>query len=196
LTSKADKLRRLRIKQRLSAGRPRKDGPRYPSGGLKREETEREAKSVAIEAIKRIHGIDTDGKDGFAGYTLGRMFLDGKVTEEERKAGDEYAQDMERYHRMTGIPSPSPRAQSLFTVKGYEHDITDTMQRKITKATNRRMHIEGLLLRQVEGTQVKSTVYNVCYLDIEALRMMTDTQLRWLKRGLRALMIDKGLQSG
>ncbi|MGO7867607.1 hypothetical protein ACC676_39940, partial [Rhizobium ruizarguesonis] len=55
---------------------------------------------------------DETGKSPFAGYTLGRMFLDGLITAEQRQACDDYAEAIARYHKTTGIPAPSPRARS------------------------------------------------------------------------------------
>jgi hypothetical protein len=56
------------------------------------------------------------------------------------------------------------------------------------------MRLEGLLLGCDEGRQVKTTVFNVCVMDYEGLRMMPEAQLLWLKRGLNALVFDKGLR--
>lgn len=83
MVSKAQK---LRAKRSSRAGRPRKeDADRFYCGKIKPEWTEKETKVVALDARKRIHKLD-DGQ--FAGYTLGRIFLDGNITEEELKAGD------------------------------------------------------------------------------------------------------------
>ena len=56
------------------------------------------------------------------------------------------------------------------------------------------MRLEGLLLGCEEGRQVKATVFNVCVMDYEGLRMMPEAQLDWLKRGLNALLFEKGLR--
>lgn len=172
-------------------GRPRKQGERYPSGDIKRSETERETKSVAIEAAMRIHGIETDGKDGLHGYTLGRMFIDRKITRPELEAGNWYAEQMERYYRATGQQSPNPRAQDLLAVRGYDGDVTETTQERASRAANTFMRLEGILLR--EGHGVKQTVRNVCVEDNDALRMMPASQLALLKRGLMALAFAKGV---
>lgn len=192
MTSKAAKLRALRIRQRIAAGRPRKDGERYPSGRIKHAETERDAMSVALEARMRIHGINDNR--ALAGYTLGRMNLDGRVTDVEREAGDDYATEIARYYSLAGIAFPSARAQNLFSIKGHDGEVSESRQDAARRASNRFMHLEGVLLKCADGPQVKSTVYNVCVMDIEHLRMMSETQLMWLKRGLHALMFDKGLR--
>jgi hypothetical protein len=135
---------------------------------------------------------DETVKSPFAGYTLGRMFLDGLITSEQRQAGDDYAEAIARYHKTTGIPAPSPRAQTLFTVKGHEGEVTDTLADRARKASNRMMALQGILLRCPDGPQVRSTVYNVTVMDYEHLRQMPPQQLLWLRRGLTALRGARG----
>lgn len=191
MASQAEKLRRKRAAQ--GAGRPRKQGvDRYPSGKIKPAETEKEAISVALEARERIHGLKEN--NALAGYTLGRMYLDGSVSDEQRKAGDEYAEIIGRYHRLVGIPYPSARAQSLFSVKGHDGEVTESHAKRARDATNRMMEMEGLLLQCVDGPQVKRTVYNLCVMDYDHLRGMPPQQLLWLKRGLNAIIKNKELR--
>lgn len=169
---------------------------RYPGGQIKHGETEREVRSVAIAARQSHHFSGAKGVDvgsPFAGYTLGRMFLDGKLTAHERAAGDEYARQMARYYSLTGIPFPSVRAQSLFSVKGFEGETTAERTRAARAATNRMMELEGVLLKLPEGPRVKTTVFNVCVMDYEVLRTMPEPQLAWLKRGLTELHWHLGL---
>ena len=193
MTSKADKLRRIR--QRQQAGRPRKEGERYPSGDRKREETQQEVMSVALGARWVHHQVPSTlfkGRD-LSGFTLGRMHLDKKVTEPELEAGMWYAETMERYYRAVGIPSPNPRAQDLLSVRGHDGEVSETAQKRATRATNEMMRVEGILLRA--GPGVKQTVKNVCVEDIEELRLMGSAQLRLLKMGLMALALSKGVDS-
>ena len=186
------KAAKLKIKRKNKAGRPRKEGERYPSGDIKRSETQKEAMSTVVEARRRIDGwgdkvSDETVKSPFAGYTLGRMFLDGRITEEQRKAGDEYAEIIARYHRATGIPFPSARAQSLFSVKGHEGEQNETVTERARKASNAMMEVTGVLLRCDDGPQVRALVHNLAVLDYEHLRGMGPQQLLWLRRGLMAL---------
>lgn len=191
---------KTRSKGNKGAGRPRKQGvERYPSGDIKRSETQKEAMSVAIEARRRIDGwgdkvSDDAVKSPFAGYTLGRIFLDGRITEEQRKAGDEYAEIISRYHKLTGIPFPSARAQSLFSVKGHDGEQSESVTEKARKATNAMMEVIGILLRCDDGPQVRALVHNLTVMDYEHLRGMGDQQLLWLKRGLNALAKRKDLR--
>lgn len=184
---------KLKVKRTNNgAGRPRKEGERYPSGDIKRGETQREVMSVAIEARRRIDGWsekvgDDVVKSQFAGYTLGRMFLDGRITEEQRKAGDEYAEIISRYHRLTGIPFPSARAQSLFSVKGHDGEQNESVTDRARKASNAMMEAIGILLRCEDGPQVRALVHNLTVMDYEHLRSMGPQQILWLRRGLTAL---------
>lgn len=193
MTSKAAKLKQKRI----SRGRPRKEGAeRHPCGKIKQEwsqrESEQDAISVAMTARGRIHGLNQN--NALAGYTLGRIFLDGNITEFEREAGDEYAEDMVRYHRLTGIPFPSARAQSLGSVRGSDGDEPQSKLDVARRASNRMMELEGILLKCEDGSQVKTTVRNVCLMDIETLRLMPERQMLWLRRRLQALHVAKHLR--
>jgi len=199
MTKAATKAKKLRLK-RSKGGRPRKEGERYPSGDIKRSETQKEAMSVVVEARRRINGwaldkvSDDTVKSPFAGYTLGRIFLDGKITEEQRKAGDEYAEIISRYHKLTGIPYPSARAQSLFSVKGHDGDPNETITDRARRASNMMMEVTRVLLSCDDGPQVRALVHNLAVMDYEHLRGMGPQQMLWLRRGLNALANRKQLR--
>lgn len=196
MSSKAEKLRKRRASQ--GAGRPRKENlERYPSGKIKPAETEKETLSVAVAARKRIHGFsdstpDKTVADQRAGYTLGLMWIDGKISEEQLEAGNEYALAIARYHRLVGIPFPSARAQSLFSIKGHDGDVTESMAKRARDASNRMMALQGILLQCVDGPQVRSTIHSVAVMDLEHLRDAPPQQILWLRRGLSALR-DSGI---
>ena len=195
-SSKAAKLRA----KRGNVGRPRKRGERYPSGDIKRSETQKDNMSVAIEARRRVDGwsdtvSDKDVMSQYAGYTLGRIFLDKRITEEQRKAGDEYAEIHARYRRLVGLPAPSARAQSLFSVRGHPGEESESITVRARNASNEMMAVEGVLLQCVDGPQVKQIVFNVAVMDYAHLRTMGDQQLLWLKRGLNALASRQQLKT-
>lgn len=118
------------------------------------------------------------------------MHLDRKISEPELEAGIWYSEQMERYYRAVGIPSPNPRAQDLLAVRGYDGEQSESVQRRATNATNVMMKLEGVLLKA--GAGVKQTVKSVCIEDIDTLRLMPSAQLGLLKIGLRALLMAKG----
>lgn len=184
------KLLKLRTpKRRSSAGRPPKEGAeRFPSGQIKPAWTEKEARSVVVEARQRVHQVaNSNGEKEEAGYTAGRMCLDGKITEEQLKAGNEYSEIMWRYYRAVGSPLPTARAQAFGQVRGHDGDETQDRATKARNATNRMMFVEGLLLSCEAGPQVKTTVFNLFVMDHDAMRLMPPLQLQWLKRGLNVL---------
>lgn len=180
------------IRQAQAAGRPRLPGERYASGDLKRSETEKQIKSVAIEAAFRVHGIETDGKDGYHGYTLGRMFLDGKVTLPELEAGNWFCEQIARYHSLTGVPFPSARAQDLFAVRGEAGEVSQSRSEAARRAKEMHSALQVALVQCERGAQVRTTVYNVCVMDVEGLRMMPAHQVEMLKTGLHRLMYFRG----
>lgn len=191
MTSKAEK---LRIKRRSSAGRPPKDDmDRYPSGKIKPSEIQRETMSVVIAARKRMNGWndnvpDSKAKDEKAGYVLGLLFLDGKITQEQLDIGDAYAIAISRYHSLTGVAFPSVRAQSLFSIKGHDGEISQDLADRARNATNLMMKLTGVLQQCTDGPQVRQTVHNVAVINLENLRTMPLRQLTWLRLGLDGLI--------
>jgi len=194
MTSKADKLRQLRIRQRVSAGRPRKEGDRNPCGRLKQSETEKDVMSVAIAGLKNVHKLNYD-KAGLASYTLGRIFLDGKISKSELEAGNWYTERVIRYYGLVGIPFPTPRAQNLFSVGGYDGEVSAERARQANAATVYAMRLYRILSVCENGPQVRSTLYGVCIEDNEMLRMMPAHQMELLRRGLRLMLFESGLQN-
>lgn len=191
MTSKASK---LRIHRAIRAGRPRKENvDRYPSGQIKHSETEKEVKAVAIEALKRVHGLDYS-ENGYSGFTLGRMYIDGNINKQQLEAGSDYAEQMARYYSAVGVPFPSARAQDLFSISGFGGETTAEQARRARAASNKMMELEGVLQRCEDGPRVKTTVFNVCVMDYEGMRTMPPQQLLWLKRGLNALIWHRGLE--
>jgi len=181
---------KLRIKRRCSAGRPRKeDVERYPGGKIKPSETQKETKAVALWARKNIHGIEAD--DPHAGSTLGRLFLDGKISEGEREAGEYYADVMARYYSANGMQNPNPRAQEFGSVRGHDGELTESQQSRALRATSKFIAIETLLLSRPNGPRIKSTLYALCIEDLEIMRCMPPAQMVWAREGLMALMLYK-----
>lgn len=188
------------LSRKRKGGRPRNyDAERYPGGQIKHDfrktQTEKQIMGTVVDMRKRLHGLsEKDAKSSLAGFVLGRMLIDKAINDVEFEAGERYAEDMARYYRLTGIPAPSPRAQSLFSVGGYEGDISAERAAQARAASNRMMELEGVLLRLTDGPRVKTTVFNVCFMDLENLRDMPSHMFNWLHCGLRALALHYGLQ--
>ena len=195
MTSKAAK---LRIKRATRAGRPRKENvARFPSGQIRHEERERDVKVTVMEARARVHQLREIPENlvaAYGGYTAGRLFLDGKITEEQLKAGNEYAAVIVRYCQAVGIPMPTARAQDLGRVKGSAGDESQSAQERAEKATSAMTRLLTILQGCAEGPQVKQTVHNLFVMDEEAMRLMPERQLLWLRRGLNELIYHEGLR--
>lgn len=186
MASKAEKLRLKRGSSK--AGRPRKEGAeRFACGKIKISWTEKEIKSVAIEARARVYNIDPCSDMGKAGYTAGRMHLDGKISLELLEAGNAFAERWVRYQRLNSIPSPSARAQSFGQVRGHDGEEALDAATRARQATNRMMADQTTLLSCSDGPNVKITVFNLFVLDHPGMREMPPSQLRMLLRGLKAL---------
>lgn len=193
MTSRAEKMRKHKVRMRQYAGRPKKEGvERYSNGEIKHFEREKEVRSVAIDALKRVHNVSYD-TNGYSGYVLGRLYLDGRITEWEREAGDEYANWMAKFYGVVGYQFPSARAHSLFSISGFGAETSPERARMAREMSTRAMTLEGILLKRAYGPQIKSTVYNTCMLDLEIMRTMPEAQLQWLKAGLKEIHYFFGL---
>lgn len=157
--------------------------------------------SVAIDMRQRVHGACTaTARRPEWGYVLGRIYLDGKLGSMEGigkmrlEAGTRYADAMARYHGLTGMPLPSARAQNLFSVHGYDGETSAELAKAARRASDRRMEIEGVLLRLPNGRHVASAVHSVCFLDLDESRGWPDHMMAYLRRGLAELGLHFGLQ--
>lgn len=70
--------------QQSKGGRPRKDGPRHPSGKLVQRTPVERAEDVIAQAIaarRRRYGLpkDYDAKDAALGHSLGRLHIAGRL---------------------------------------------------------------------------------------------------------------------
>lgn len=205
-------------KRAKGAGRkPLPNMPRTVSGAISRSHQGRQARddyardlteaekadtmSVAVEMRQRVHGATTaTARRPEWGFVLGRIYLDGKLGDIDGlgkmrlEAGVRYADTLARYHGLTGIPFPSARAQNLFSVHGYDGDTTAERANAARRASDRRMALEGVLLRLPQGRQIASTVHSVCFLDIDESRSWSAHMIAYLRSGLDALILNEGLR--
>lgn len=105
--------------KRKRGGRPRKiNAPREASGKVDRDWSTREAAKAATvvgkEARMRIYGLTAkNASQPDAATVIGRMFLAGKLTADQRDAAQKYLQVRNAYHRSIDAkpdyvePSPS-----------------------------------------------------------------------------------------
>ena len=191
--------------------------PRTASGAISRSQAGRQAResltrdlteaekadtmSVAVEMRQRVHGACTaTARRPEWGYVLGRIYLDGKLGDMDGlgkmrlEAGVRYADALARYHGLTGIPFPSARAQNLFSVHGYDGETSGERASAARRASDKRMAIEGVLLRLPQGRQIASTVHSVCFLDVDTARSWPAHMIAYLRSGLDALILHEGLR--
>jgi hypothetical protein len=89
----------------MAPGRKRKPGKRT------RQETERDAMSVALDARRRHFGVTAkQAKDERLGTALGRLAFRELISESQYQAGVAFAELYQQHHAVFGLPSPSPRS--------------------------------------------------------------------------------------
>lgn len=161
-------------------------------------------RETATQARQRVFGIsEKDAGSQEAGSVLGRLYLDGKLGPVLKQqgtswlrleAGRRYGTDMARYYMLTGIPHPSPRAQNILAVRGYDGDEPESKATAARKAANHMMALEMCLgAADTQGRPATSSVKSVCILDEETARGWHESQLRHLVRGLDALAVFYGM---
>lgn len=146
-----------------------------------------EARGVVIAARQRVHGL-TESSAGLAeaGSSLGRLMLAGAVKKRLYEAGNRFAEDVWRYHSLTGIPHPNPKGCWSFV--GRSEPIADKDRDKsiapglratygenseqfreaVRSATNRYMNVLGVIQQNDRaGRPVETTLRNVVLLDVE-----------------------------
>lgn len=188
--------------RRRSKGGGRKKKPNMPrtqTGRISRakgvaekaaqEETERQAMETATIARMRHTGLPEEmAKKQEAGTVLGLLHFDRRISDWEYKVGKRYAQAMCAYYALTGVSFPSPRAQDLFAVHGYDGDETQSRAARARAATNRMMELDGALLRSCgQGRMVKTKTFEVCVLDLMEARDWPIYTLSFVHKGLDAI---------
>ena len=130
----------------MARGRKRKPGKRYACGKRTRQETERDAMSVAIEARRRHFGVTAkQAKDERLGTALGRLAFRVMISETQYQAGVAFAQLYQQHHTVLGLPSPSPRSvagllinEGIFGATPSEPvpEVVDKLKRRFRDATD------------------------------------------------------------
>lgn len=130
----------------MARGRKRKPGKRYPCGKRKRQETEKDAMSVAIDARRRHFGVTAkQAKDERLGTALGRLAFRELISETQYQAGLAFGQLYRDHHATVGLPSPSPRSmagllinEGIFGASPSEPvlEVIDKLKRRLAAATD------------------------------------------------------------
>jgi len=166
-------------------GRKRKQGvDRYACGEIKRDqrgETSADAMATALKARAKRVGAENAHKYE-AGFELGKAYLRGQIKRHHLKAGEQWALDVDRYHRMMGIPSPFPKAQDWMSVKGQSG--AEPSAEQIRNTANR--HMLAMTALADAGRIPAHACKEVCIMETDA-GAWPSHMLRALQRGLQAL---------
>lgn len=144
----------------------------------------------------KVESAEKQALDPRRGYVLGRMLLDGKITQIQHEAGLKYAEDMARFYGLTGVPFPSARAQDLFAIRSDGSEDGEERGRAAARARSRAKALQALLLAVGDintGRKVTHTVNSIALLDIQEARGWPEHMVGWLKRGLNALARHYGM---
>jgi len=130
----------------MAPGRKRKPGKRYPSGKRTRQETERDAMSVAIDARRRHFGVTAkQAKDERLGTALGRLAFRELISDTQYQSGVAFAELYRQHHAVCGLPSPSPRSvagllinEGIFGASPSEPvlEVIEKLKRRFNAATD------------------------------------------------------------
>ncbi len=150
--------------------------------------TEKEAKVVVLEARQRVHGLgESSAGLAEAGSSLGRLYLAGAIKKRLYESGNRFAEDVWRYHSLTGIPHPNPKGSWSFVGRSeplaekdrdksiapglratYGED-SQQFREAVQSATNRYMNVLGVIQQcDRAGRPVETTLRNVVLLDMDA----------------------------
>jgi hypothetical protein len=130
----------------MAPGRKRKPGKRYPCGKRTRQELEKDAMRVALDARRRHFGVTAkQAKDERLGTALGRLAFRELISEAQYQAGVAFAQLYRDHHAVVGLPSPSPRSvagllinEGIFGASPSEPalEVLEKLKRRFNDATN------------------------------------------------------------
>ena len=156
--------------------------------------TERRIRRDNIVPIKEKGGklvtAEEQARDPRRGYTLGLMLIDHTINQRQHDAGVKFAEAMARFHGLTGVPLPNPRAQNLFAVRGNEGDESESKVDAAKNARRRYNEARDVLLSVGhidEGRHVIHAVTEVAYLENMHARRWPEHMLWYIRRGLNRL---------
>lgn len=170
----------------MSKGRPRKNVPRTPSGQIKKATSGADG-LYHPSAVKRIaeaaiHGI---GQDPRWGTTIGRLYLEGKMTAVQFEAGKRWDELARRYHKAMGSPAPSPRSCStemvpravdadIMTEEGCRLDERDALVVKTYDDAHHVLCVCGVLIEKAVRDAVEKEEWPANYTGLRALQAGLD----------------------
>lgn len=172
------------MRNKKRRGRPSKAVARYPGGQpvhsarVQRGETEVQVMATALAYRQKLVPAK-DARQPEAGYELGRMYLAGKVTAQEHRAGFEFARLVYDYQTSQGYPSPFPASMDIGAVHGLSLG-GEPDDDKLRRTANQYMRAQTAL--SDAGRHAMTEVREVCIFD-QAVRSVEN-----LRAGLKALV--------
>jgi len=158
-------------------------------------ETEKQSMSTVIQARQRHHGCNADeAKNPMMGHVFGRKAtagdfgdVDSIKTKLRYEAGANYALEMHYCRLLMGYPPLTAQAMDFGKVRGIAIEGLDA-QAKHTAASNRKMHLEGVLLRV--SPQAKRVAVQCLLEDEESAEWWPDHMNAFLIQALDALTVE------
>ena len=157
--------------KRKRAGRPTTQNvQRYACGKIRKEyatkrgETEAQIMATVLDYRAR-NGVAPDHlRRNEAGYALGRMYLAGKVTPRQHRAGCDYALLVGDYQRSIGFPAPYPQGMDLGAARGLSLG-SEPSDASVRRVKDEYMGAEGAGLQA--GKAAMSAIREACIYDRE-----------------------------
>ena len=167
----------------MAPGRKRKPGKRYACGKRTRQETERDAMSVAIDARRRHFGVTAkQAKDERLGTALGRLAFRELISETQYQAGVAFAELYQQHHAVFGLPSPSPRSvagllinEGIFGSSPSEPvlEVIEKLKRRFGDATDA-LDVCDREQRMSRGRRPTLLIYRLICTDEDALHWLEE----------------------
>jgi hypothetical protein len=192
---------RLAVKKRALAiffkangrGRPKKKGvDRYPGGSIVNEQRgEKPEERTAVVLAQRTKAVGKKhAADPLAGFELGRLKLNGIISERQMRGGIYWAQSIDRYGRLMGFPSPFPQALDYGAVGGRGEAREPAADQ--VRAASQDVTVTATIVGQ-HGRAVSAACREVCVLETDTTHWPSHT-FEALRKGLDALAEHYGLK--
>lgn len=175
----------------------RKNVPRYPGGQTRREHRapieERPEVVQSIVAAQRIKlGATSDNPSKRTHYTnerwgswLGWCVMNDLLTEAQYQAGLRYAYTVVAWHRMHGLPPPTPKALDMGAVGG--RPVTPDPDDETVGKINNRMQDLYYQINEASGRAGNVALRELIMLNTDPREWPRHTMLA-ARRGLQALV--------
>lgn len=185
--------------------------PRTPSGQLSRSklrfsiEAEMnsrfaiERKEQIVQTVKearmRHFGYDEgDALDPLAGYALGRLRKAREISHGQHEAGIRWGDVCWRYHKLTGIPWPSPKALDYSALGcGFEGEESEDRNRATRRATDRYMTALGVIQQNDRAGRPCQTLLTRLVIQDEDASNWRPHMIEMVRKSLEALRDHFGI---